>query len=126
MIDIQNYIQTVALRDVKCYAFHGYYPEEQLTGIYFSVDVVVTFTPNTDTENLERTVNYEILNNILLDEMKNTRKMLETVVKSILDRVVNNYPFVRTAEVGVKKLNPPMPGEIGHSFVQLSYRSANS
>ena len=126
MIDIQNYIQTVALRDVKCYAFHGYYPEEQLTGIYFSVDVVVTFTPNTDTENLERTVNYEILNNIILDEMKNTRKMLETVVKSILDRVVNNYPFVHTAEVGIKKLNPPMPGEIGHSFVQLSYRSANS
>lgn len=126
MIDIQNYIQTVALRDVKCYAFHGYYPEEQLTGIYFSVDVVVTFTPNTDTENLERTVNYEILNNIILDEMKNTRKMLETVVKSILDRVVTNYPFVHTAEVGIKKLNPPMPGEIGHSFVQLSYRSANS
>nr|WP_294870334.1 dihydroneopterin aldolase [uncultured Pedobacter sp.] len=126
MINIQNYIQTVALRDVKCYAFHGYYPEEQLTGIYFSVDVVVTFTPNTDTENLEHTVNYEILNNIILEEMKNARKMLETVVKSILDRVVDNYPFVHTAEVGIKKLNPPMPGEIGHSFVQLSYRSANS
>lgn len=126
MIDTQNYIQTVALRDVKCYAFHGYYPEEKLTGIYFSVDVVVTFTPNTDTENLERTVNYEILNNIILGEMKNTRKMLETVVKSILDRVVDNYPFIHTAEVGIKKLNPPMPGEIGHSFVQLSYRSANS
>jgi dihydroneopterin aldolase len=126
MIDTQNYIQTVALRDVKCYAFHGYYPEEQLTGIYFSVDVVVTFMPNTDTENLERTVNYEILNNIILGEMKNTRKMLETVVKSILDRVVDNYPFIHTAEVGIKKLNPPMPGEIGHSFVQLSYRSANS
>ncbi|WP_448634352.1 dihydroneopterin aldolase [Pedobacter panaciterrae] len=126
MIDTQNYIQTVALRDVKCYAFHGYYPEEQLTGIYFSVDVVVTFTPNTDTENLEHTVNYEILNNIILGEMKNTRKMLETVVKSILDRVVDNYPFIHTAEVGIKKLNPPMPGEIGHSFVQLSYRSANS
>ncbi len=126
MTGVQNYIQTVALRDVKCYAFHGYYPEEQLTGIYFMVDVVVTFTPNTDTENLERTVNYEILNNIILDEMKNTRKMLETVVKSILDRVVKNYPFVHTAEVGIRKLNPPMPGEIGHSFVQLIYRSANS
>jgi len=126
MSDIQNYIQTVALRDVKCYALHGYYPEEQLTGIYFLVDVVVTFTPDTDTENLERTVNYEVLNTIILDEMKHTRKMLETVVKSILDRVVENYPFVLTAEVGIKKLNPPMPGEIGHSFVQLSYRAANS
>lgn len=126
MSNIQNYIQTVALRDVKCYALHGYYPEEQLTGIYFLVDVMVTFTPNTDTENLDRTVNYEVLNNIILDEMKHTRKMLETVVKSILDRVIENYPFILTGEVGIKKLNPPMPGEIGHSFVQLSYRSANS
>lgn len=123
MSNIQNYIQTVALRDVKCYALHGYYPEEQLTGIYFLVDVVVTFTPNTDTENLERTVNYEVLNNIILDEMKHTRKMLETVVKSILDRVIENYPFILTGEVGIKKLNPPMPGEIGHSFVQLKYTS---
>jgi len=126
MSNIKNYIQTVALRDVKCYALHGYYPEEQLTGIYFLVDVVVTFASNTDTENLDRTVNYEMLNAIILDEMKHTRKMLETVVKSILDCVIENYPFILTGEVGIKKLNPPMPGEIGHSFVQLTYRSTNS
>lgn len=117
----QNYIQTVALKDVKCFALHGYYPEEQLTGIYFSVDIVVTFEPNNDTEDLQRTINYEVLNTILLEEMRRTQKMLETVVRNIMDRVIENYPFVITAEVGIKKLNPPMPGQIGHSFVQLSY-----
>jgi len=123
---VHNYIQTVALRDVKCHAYHGYYPEEQLTGIYFSVDVVVTFVPDKDTENLQRTVNYEILNNIILEEMQHTRKMLETVVKSILDKVLSSYPFLLSAEVGIKKLNPPMPGQIGHSFVQLSYQTPNN
>lgn len=117
------YMQTVALKDVKCYAFHGYYPEEQLTGIYFMVDSVVTFKPNNDTENLDRTVNYEVLNTIILEEMKRTQKMLETVVKNILDRIISHYPFILSAEVGVKKLNPPMPGQIGHSFVQLSYKA---
>lgn len=116
-----RYIQTVALRDVKYFAFHGYYPEEQLTGIYFMVDTVVTFEPNNDTENLSCTVNYEILNTIILEEMARTQKMLETVVKNIMDRVIENYPFVLTAEIGIRKLNPPMPGQIGHSFVQLSY-----
>lgn len=119
----QNYIQTVALRDVKCFALHGYYPEEQLTGIYFLVDVVVTFQANDDTEDLQRTVNYEVLNTIILEEMKRTQKMLETVVRNILDRIISDYPFVLTAEAGIKKLNPPMPGQIGHSFVQLSYRA---
>ena len=121
MSDNPKYIQTVALRDVKCFAYHGYYPEEQLTGIYFMVDAVVTFEPDNDTENLLRTVNYEGLNAIILEEMKRTQKMLETVVKNILDTVVKNYPFVQTAEIGIRKLSPPMPGQIGHSFVQLSY-----
>jgi dihydroneopterin aldolase len=119
-----GYVQTVALKDVKCFALHGYYPEEQLTGIYFLVDVVVDFIPFGETENLQHTVNYEVLNTIILEEMANTQKMLETVVKNIIDRTVANYPFVLTATVGIRKLNPPMPGEIGHSFVQLSYKSA--
>lgn len=117
----KSYIQTVALRDVKCFALHGYYPEEQLTGTWFMVDVTVTFVHTGDTENLQHTVNYEVINTIILEEMANTQKMLETVVRNILDRVTGNYPFVKTAEAGIRKLNPPMPGEIGHSFVQLSY-----
>ncbi|WP_316788659.1 dihydroneopterin aldolase [Pedobacter frigoris] len=123
MNSTKSYLQTVALKDVKCHALHGYYPEEQLTGIYFMVDAVVTFIPNEDTENLARTVNYEVLNTIILEEMKLTQKMLETVVKNILDRIIGHYPFILTGEVGIRKLNPPMPGQIGHSFVQLSYKA---
>lgn len=118
-----HYIQTVALKDVKCFALHGYYPEEQLTGIYFMVDVVVEFIPFGETENLQHTVNYEVLNAIILEEMARTQKMLETVIKNIIDRTVLAYPFVLNATVGIRKLNPPMPGEIGHSFVQLSYKA---
>lgn len=117
-------IQTVALKDVKCFAYHGYYPEEQLTGIYFMVDVTVTFAPDSDTENLQRTVNYEVLNSIILKEMAQPRKMLETVVKGILDQVLENYSFLITAEVSIRKLSPPMPGQVGHSLVQLNYNSS--
>lgn len=124
MPDLSKFIQTVALKDVKCFAFHGYYPEEQLTGIYFLVDVVVEFIPYGDTENLQHTVNYEILNHIILEEMARTQKMLETVIRNVIDRTIAIYPFLLTATVGVKKLNPPMPGEIGHSFVQLKYTAS--
>lgn len=118
----RNYIQTVALKDVKCFAFHGYYPEEQMAGVYFLVDAVVEFSPFGDTENLQHTVNYEVLNTIILEEMAKTQKMLETVVRNIIDRTLDTYPFVQGATVGIKKLNPPMPGQIGHSFVQLKYQ----
>ncbi|SOD13032.1 dihydroneopterin aldolase [Pedobacter xixiisoli] len=115
------YTQTVALRDVRCHALHGFYPEEHLIGCIFMVDIEVTFEPNDDTENLDKTVNYEVLNKIILSEMANTQKLLETVVKNILDTVKKSYPFILTAKVGIRKMNPPMPGQIGHSFVQLSY-----
>lgn len=116
------FIQTVALKDVKCYAFHGFYPQEQLTGNHFSIDIEVTFYPPTEAEDLERTVNYEIINAIILEEMKNTQKLLESVIKNMMDKVLAIYPFLLTANVGIKKLHPPMLGEVGHSFVQLAYK----
>lgn len=117
------FLQTVALKEVKFYAFHGFYPEEQLTGNHFSIDATVTFVPSGDTEDLQHTVNYEVINQILTAEMKQTQKLLETVVKNIITALVKTYPFIKTATVGIKKLHPPMPGEIGHSFVQLTYTS---
>jgi len=117
------YLQTVALNDVKCFSFHGYYLEEQLTGTEFLVSVEVTFYPSGDTEDLQRTVNYEVLNTIIREEMASTKQLLETVVRQILDRVLSSFPFVLTAVAGIKKMHPPMPGEINHSFVQLSYSS---
>ena len=117
------FTQTVALKEVKCYAFHGFYPEEQLTGNHFLVNIEVTFTPSDETENLQKTVNYEVINSIILDEMKKTQKLLETVVKNMINSILVTYPFLLSAEVGIKKLHPPMLGEVGHSFVQLSYEA---
>jgi len=117
------FLQTIALKDVKCFALHGYYPEEQLTGTEFLVSIEVTFYPSGDTEDLQRTVNYEILNTIIREEMASTKRLLESVVRNILDRTISTYPFVLTAVAGIKKMHPQMPGEVHHSFVQLSYTS---
>lgn len=117
--------QTVALRDVKCFALHGYYSEEQLIGNHFVIDLETEFSPKGFDEELSQTVNYEDLNTIILSEMKNTQKLLETVLNNIIAKVIGLYPFVETINVSIKKLNPPMPGQIGYSFVKLTYTSAD-
>ena len=121
---MSHFKQTVALKDVKCFALHGYYPEEQLIGNHFVVDLVTEFTPQGFDDELAQTVNYEDLNYIIMEEMKHTQKLLETVLKNIISKVIELYPFVEMVNVSMKKLNPPMPGQIGHSFVKLSYTSA--
>ena len=121
---MSQFKQTVALKDVKCFALHGYYPEEQILGNHFIVDLETEFTPQGFDDELTQTVNYEDLNNIIREEMINTQKLLETVLNNIISKVIELYPFVETVNVSMKKLNPPMPGQIGHSFVKLSYTSA--
>ena len=122
---MNHFKQTVALKDVKCFALHGYYPEEQLIGNHFVVDLKTEFTPQGFDDELAQTVNYEDLNSIILEEMKHTQKLLESVLKNIISKVIELYPFVQTVQVSMKKLNPPMPGQIGHSFVKLTYTTAN-
>ncbi len=117
------FVQTVALKDVNFFAFHGFYPEEQLIGNHFLLDAVVTFVPFGETEDINDTVNYEVINNIMIEQMKQTKKLLETVVKNIIDSLIETYPHLLTATVGIRKLNPTMKGEVGHSFVELSYSS---
>lgn len=122
---MSHFKQTVALKDVKCFALHGYYPEEQLIGNHFVVDLEAEFTPQGFDDELAQTVNYEDLNHIIMEEMQHTQKLLETVLKNIISKVIKLYPFVEMVQVSMKKLNPPMPGQIGHSFVKLTYTSVN-
>ena len=121
---MSHFKQTVALKDVKCFALHGYYPEEQIIGNHFVIDLETEFIPQGFDDELAQTVNYEDLNTIIREEMKNTQKLLETVLNNIISKVIELYPFAETVNVSIKKLNPPMPGQIGHSFVKLSYTSA--
>ncbi len=122
---MSRFKQTVALKDVKCFALHGYYPEEQLIGNHFIIDLSTEFTPTDFHDDLAQTVNYEDLNSMIRAEMKNTQKLLETVLNNLISKVIEKYPFVEKIDVSMKKLNPPMPGQIGHSFVKLSYSAAH-
>ena len=113
----------VALEGAEFYAYHGFYPEEQIIGTRFLVDVQVGFTAETDIEkdNLQNTVNYEVLYAIIEEEMKHPRKVLETVAQAILNRVKAQFIFIDTAEVTIKKQNPPFSGPIKQSVITISY-----
>jgi dihydroneopterin aldolase len=113
----------VALHGAEFFARHGYYPEEQLTGNKFVVDVEVGFNPidNLKDDKLSNTLNYEQLYIIVCEEMKITRQLLETVVQAIVDRIKNEFGFAETIKVRLKKLNPPLKGKVEASSVTITY-----
>ncbi|RYU92228.1 dihydroneopterin aldolase [Mucilaginibacter terrigena] len=114
----------VALQGAEFYAYHGFYHEEQLIGTHFLVDVQVGFYADIDLDkdNLSNTVNYEMLYAIIEQEMKHTRKVIETVAQAILNRVKTEFTFIEMAEVTIKKQRPPFSGPIKQSVITLSYQ----
>lgn len=112
----------INLNDAEFFAHHGYYPEEQILGTRFMVDISVSFAPqgNLCEDEIDNTVNYEQLYNIARDEMKVTRKLIETVAQSIHDKIKGEFPFVSGIRVCLKKMDPPLKGKVGHSSVVVS------
>ena len=115
--------QKVALNEVRFFAYHGYYPEEQRVGGEFIVDVETEFEVfMTGDDDLSKTVNYEGIFNITEDEMKSTKKLLETVAYNILDRIKNEFLIISSIRVSIRKMNPPLKGQVGSSQVELIYK----
>jgi dihydroneopterin aldolase len=114
---------TVALQGAEFFARHGFYPEEQLLGCKFSVDLAVAFIPvgKLDEDNLANTVNYELLYQITSIQMQQPKKLIETLAQAIIEEVKKEYSFVESIVVTIKKLYPPLPGRVAHSSVTISY-----
>jgi len=117
----------VALQGIKFFAYHGFYPEEQVLGSHFIVDVSVEFPQehHYDDDEIAHTVNYEQLNEMVATEMKRTRKLLETVVQGIVDRAKAAYPFAQIIKASITKLNPPLTGDVASSFIEITYNKPN-
>ena len=117
----------VGLQGIQFFAYHGFYPEERVAGNNFVVDVEVQFVQPDDftTDELAHTVNYEQLYAITELQMQHTRKLLETVVQGIVNDVKAQWPFVKVIRASVKKLNPPVKGNVACSFVEITYHKPN-
>ncbi|WP_207425488.1 dihydroneopterin aldolase [Pedobacter sp. SYSU D00535] len=115
--------QKVALEGIRFFAYHGFYPEEQLTGNEFLVDISTETTVHSDgADEIENTVNYERLFAIASAEMESPKKLLETVAHAILNKVKDEFPQVGQVEVSIRKLRLPVKGEIKNSLIQLTYK----
>jgi len=117
----------VGLQGVRFFAYHGFYAEERVDGNDFVVDVDVEFLQQQhfNTDEIAHTVNYETLYLITEKHMNITRKLLETVVQGIIDEIKSVYPFAEAIRVSLKKLDPPLNGDVECSFVQITYHKPN-
>ncbi len=108
---------------MEFFAFHGHYPEEKTAGNRFLVDLTL-FADTSKAElsdDLEDAINYQIAYALIRDIFRNTKSnLLEKIASDILDHLFDEFYGLTKATIKIKKINPPMGGQIGAVGVEIS------
>lgn len=101
------------LNKLEFIAYHGYYPEERVLGGKFEVDITIHFqlTEELLSDQLENTVNYEELYDIIYSHMNIPCKLIETVGINILRQISEKWPYLSEAVLSIRKLSPVIRGK---------------
>lgn len=112
----------VALEGMEFYAYHGFYEEERKVGNKYMVDVSLktNFSKAAMTDDLEGTVNYETVYEIVKAQMAIPNKLLESICKKIIDSIFSSILGVNELTVSVSKMNPPIGGICTRSKVTIT------
>ncbi|MCQ2195417.1 MAG: dihydroneopterin aldolase [Paludibacteraceae bacterium] len=112
----------ILLEKMRFHAFHGVMPEETIVGGEYEVSIALDtdFSKAMETDDLEGTINYAIVFDLVRQEMHIPSKLIEHVAGRIMKSVKQNFPQVEAIEVRVSKLNPPVNGDMAQATVVVN------
>ena len=104
----------IKLKNIKIYAYHGCLSEENLIGGEYLVNLSVfsNLKKSSLSDELKDTVDYVSLLDIVKKEMLSPSKLLENVVKRVVDKIFLVFPKINKVSLEVSKLNPPINGNV--------------
>ncbi|OHX68148.1 dihydroneopterin aldolase [Flammeovirga pacifica] len=102
---------SIALEGLEFFAYHGFFEEERKIGNKYGVDISVDtdFSEAAKKDNLNNTINYMELFEIIKNHMDISTKLLETIGQNIVNDVYDKWgDSVHKVKVVIKKFNPPI------------------
>ena len=118
-------IGIIELEEMRFWAFHGCLESERRNGNLFLVDFrgELDMKKAAGSDNLEDTVNYGLVYDLVKEEMRVPSDLLENVAGRIVRRIAERFPeFVRFS-VRVSKRRPPVEGPVQWSRVTLTFNN---
>lgn len=111
----------IFLENVKIYAYHGVLPEEKIIGTYFIVNVELhaDLWKAVGTDDLNDTINYAKINEIIHQQMEIPSELMEHVAGRILKNIKVTFPQISFVKIRITKTNPPMKGEMDGVSVEI-------
>ncbi len=105
---------TITLKNIRTYSYHGCLIEEGKIGSDYSVDLEIKtdLKKSCLSDDLKDTVDYVVLNKIVVEEMAIRAHLLEHVGQRIITRIFKEIPTITRILLAVSKLNPPIGGDV--------------
>ena len=117
---------TIKLKNIRTFSYHGCLIEEGKIGSDYAVDLEIKtdLRKSCLSDELTDTVDYVLLNKIVVEEMEIRSHLLEHVGHRIITRIFSEVPEVSRILLAVSKLNPPIGGDVESVTIELEeYRS---
>lgn len=104
----------IIVEGIKIYAYHGCLTEESKIGGHYIVDVIMEtdFSEAAQTDDLNKTIDYVIVYTIVKAQMAIRSNLIEHVGQRIIIELKKEFTTLKSLEVKVTKLNPPMNGNV--------------
>ncbi len=99
----------ITVQGIRVFAYHGHLPEEAVLGGHFIVNVWVTVDAAKveKTDDLNHTLDYVRIIEIVKEQMGIRSNMIEHVAKRILDAILG-LSTAQKVKVEVEKIQPPI------------------
>lgn len=112
----------IRIRDLEVFCNHGVFPEENVLGQKFLVDVVL-YTNTRDaglSDLLEDSVNYGEVCLFIEEKMKEqNHQLLECVAEQMAGEILQKYPLVKAIDFEIKKPWAPVMRHIEYASVKI-------
>lgn len=104
---------SIELKNMRFFAHHGVLPQERVIGNEFVVNLKLEtdFSIACKTDEVEDTLNYAHIFDLVKAEMQTPSNLLEHVAGRILRKIRETYPNLGAIEIRVAKMYPPVSGE---------------
>lgn len=111
----------IILQNVKIYGYHGVLPEENIVGTYYilNLELGVDIWKAAESDDLNDTVSYAEINEILHQEMKTPSKLIEHVAGRIITKIEQQFPEISGIKLRIMKTSPPMHGSCDGAAVEF-------
>ena len=113
---------TITLDNLSFFAYHGVHQEENIVGGDFLVSLAIEFVPTSEIKNLEDTINYVAIYEIVKKRFAKTEQLLEVLAQDIALLIYEMDNRIKRINISIQKLNAPMAnfeGSVGIKFTKV-------